>query len=291
MTFNLSCKWRDWNPSEECWKQCLNILGNKEEVDRIMAFKRPSPTVKGAWVTGKDNDSAKASMCGRLLMLWVASKTFSKPPSHFTFKRDANEKPFIVGYDNSTKENTIHFNVSHDGDYTIITSSNDTSIQSIGIDIMKNQPPKGQSIEEFFKTMKSCFTEFEWNNIKSQTTESKRLEHFYRHWCLKESYIKADGIGLQLGLQTMEFTLDDDFKTATLKLHAKPTPNPCQFILANIDDHFVAYCIMTSKTAVTDQQQQQQQHYQLHLNNIQTITPLDLCQRLEEMNNQQQQQQ
>lgn len=55
--------------------------------------------------------------------------------------------------------------------------------------------------------MRRQFTEHEWRQILYKQEESEQLKTFFRLWCLKESYIKAIGTGIGMGLQRMEFTL------------------------------------------------------------------------------------
>ncbi|RZF44103.1 hypothetical protein LSTR_LSTR015888 [Laodelphax striatellus] len=49
----------------------------------------------------------------------------------------------------------------------------------------------------------------EWSVIKSQPTERKQWELFYRFWCLKESYVKAIGVGITVSLRDIVFKLDE----------------------------------------------------------------------------------
>lgn len=60
-----------------------------------------------------------------------------------------------------------------------------------GIDVMDSKVPGRQSVEEFFITMRSCFTTYEWQVINSHYDDSTRVHLFFVHWCLKEAYIKA----------------------------------------------------------------------------------------------------
>lgn len=64
----------------------------------------------------------------------------------------------------------------------------------------------GQNTGEFFHTMRRQFTEGEWSHILAPPTNQQQLATFYRFWCLKESFIKAEGSGLSYGLQRLEFT-------------------------------------------------------------------------------------
>ncbi|PKU43613.1 hypothetical protein llap_6071 [Limosa lapponica baueri] len=61
------------------------------------------------------------------------------------------------------------------------------------------------SIPNFFRIMKRQFTETEWGIINSMGNEWMQLDMFYRHWALKESFLKAIGVGIGFNLQRIEF--------------------------------------------------------------------------------------
>uniref|UniRef100_A0A8C9PSP5 L-aminoadipate-semialdehyde dehydrogenase-phosphopantetheinyl transferase n=1 Tax=Spermophilus dauricus TaxID=99837 RepID=A0A8C9PSP5_SPEDA len=63
------------------------------------------------------------------------------------------------------------------------------------------------SIPEFFHIMKRKFTNKEWETIRSFKDEWTQLDMFYRNWALKESFIKAIGVGLGFELQRLEFDI------------------------------------------------------------------------------------
>ena len=58
--------------------------------------------------------------------------------------------------------------------------------------------------------MQRQFTRTEWAAITAPSREDEQLHMFYQHWCLKESYIKAVGVGLGLegGLERLSFVAD-----------------------------------------------------------------------------------
>lgn len=68
---------------------------------------------------------------------------------------------------------------------------------------------------EFFRLMKRQFTAQEWVYIEGPSEESEKLRRFYRLWSLKESYVKAIGIGLGMDLQRINFLIQDDLIEAT----------------------------------------------------------------------------
>ncbi|XP_010727324.1 L-aminoadipate-semialdehyde dehydrogenase-phosphopantetheinyl transferase isoform X2 [Meleagris gallopavo] len=55
--------------------------------------------------------------------------------------------------------------------------------------------------------MKRQFTETEWHVIKSMNNEWMQLDMFHRHWALKESFLKAIGVGIGFNLQRIEFNV------------------------------------------------------------------------------------
>jgi len=59
------------------------------------------------------------------------------------------------------------------------------------------------------------FTDDEWAQIKSTNAEcdnrqKRQLSTFFRLWCLKESYIKAQGTGLGIDLRTLSFQINSE---------------------------------------------------------------------------------
>lgn len=97
------------------------------------------------------------------------------------------------------------------------------------------QPSPNQPQEEFFRQMDQCFTAREWAAIRSPEQQAARLEQFMLNWVLKESYIKAVGIGLGLELQRMEFRIPAS-TPASSKLPASfPTPTSSTGIVLFLD--------------------------------------------------------
>ncbi|NXY49543.1 ADPPT transferase, partial [Ceuthmochares aereus] len=138
---------------------------------------------------------------GRLMMRKLIAEKLFIPWNEIHLQRTSKGKPFLANNVSSISSN-YNFNVSHHGDYAVLAAEPELQV---GIDIMKTQPPGSSSLSSFFHTMKRQFTEAEWDVIKSMSTELEQLHMFYRHWALKESFLKAIGVGIGFNLQRIEF--------------------------------------------------------------------------------------
>ena len=178
-----------WNPTEREWLRAANTLSEPER-ERISQFMYKR--------------DAKQSMAGRLMMRSCFAQLSGETPESFHLARDESGKPYIV--DPSPSLSSLSFNVSHAGDYAAFAAS---TTAKIGVDVMKVELRRNTSVQQFFSHMKRQFTDFEWQKIRSPATDRGKLMNFYRHWCLKESYVKAIGTGLKFGLQRIQFDLGD----------------------------------------------------------------------------------
>ena len=134
-------------------------------------------------------DDRKRALAGRLLWRVVCNRDGLSSES-LMFRRTVEGKPYVV------VDGNYNFNVSHHGAWVVAISD---ASRLVGVDIMRyDEPTRGR--ETFFESMRAQFTEREWNEIGVD------LKVFYRFWALKESYIKAIGIGLGFNLQRACFS-------------------------------------------------------------------------------------
>lgn len=173
---------RQWSPSQEEWMFCSRCIQPEEKL-RI-----------GKFVFKKD---AKSAMVGRLLLRKVISEYLHIPYKDIQLRRTEKGKPYIL----NESTGNFTFNLSHQGDFAVIAAeTNDT----VGIDVMKIEQ---RNVEDFFHTMRRQFTPEEWTIIKAPATDREKLKMFYRHWCLKESYVKALGIGIGFEIRRLNFNI------------------------------------------------------------------------------------
>ena len=101
------------------------------------------------------------------------------------------EKPYI-------KNCPLCFNLSHSGEYAAIAVSE----LEVGCDIEEIRP-----IE--LSVAKRYFFASEYEAIENEKDEEKKRELFFRLWTLKESFMKATGFGMNLGLNEFEIGFEN----------------------------------------------------------------------------------
>ncbi|XP_072742610.1 L-aminoadipate-semialdehyde dehydrogenase-phosphopantetheinyl transferase [Anoplolepis gracilipes] len=183
--------WKEWNPNEQEFEYAISCVQNDEK------------TRLGKFVFRKD---VRASLVGRLLMRKFVNEYMGLPYDKIVFVRDKHNKPVL-------KNNSVDvsFNVSHQGSYTVLAGE----IRDIrlGVDVMALEYTGGKSVPEFFRIMNSNFSSAEWEEIRglsSGKSETEQIFMFYRHWALKESYVKALGLGIVIDLRNIDFRTNSE---------------------------------------------------------------------------------
>ncbi|MCT4620240.1 MAG: 4'-phosphopantetheinyl transferase superfamily protein [Marinisporobacter sp.] len=146
-----------------------------------------------SWVTPIEQDKikhyrrwqdAQNSIIGKIMIRSILCRRYQMNNYTIMFKKNDYGKPYILN-----KED-IHFNISHSGEW--IVCAIDT--KPIGIDV---EQIKLMDID----IAKGLFSSEEYEALMA-IEEQQRLGYFYDLWTLKESYIKADGRGLSISLDT-----------------------------------------------------------------------------------------
>jgi phosphopantetheinyl transferase len=200
----------NWTPDEADWERALGMVEEGER-QRILKFRRP--TTQG-YLVGRFNPDSKSALIGRLFLLLVAAEQLDLPLNEIQFGRTTENKPYLKNATHHKFPN-FNFNLSHHGAWVILGSEPQ---DMIGVDVMKiDITSRDKRVVNFFHDMRDCFTTYEWSVISRgkgslvprtpewSETDWGRLDQFYRHWTLKEAYIKAIGIGLGFQLQRAEF--------------------------------------------------------------------------------------
>eukprot|EP01121_Diplochlamys_sp_Union-15-3_P017357 TRINITY_DN6095_c0_g1_i2.p1 TRINITY_DN6095_c0_g1~~TRINITY_DN6095_c0_g1_i2.p1 ORF type:complete len:216 (-),score=23.54 TRINITY_DN6095_c0_g1_i2:18-665(-) len=137
------------------------------------------------------------------------------PHREMKLNRTERGKPYHENLVN--KFTNFNFNVSHSDGWVVGGSE---PYHLIGVDVMglNYVKARNQNIDEFLTSFVDCFTQYEWKYITSGINEDQRNFRFFLYWTLKESYIKAVGIGLGFTLKRSEFRVNESQQSAVMYL-------------------------------------------------------------------------
>ena len=144
---------------------------------------------------------AREDRCRSLAGALMVAKVVGGPIVRFNQTIGMNIKPC---------HSTTLFNLSHDGHYVVLATS---EAYSVGIDIMKVQPTNiHRSVDAMLANLSGVFSASEWMYIDGAGND-ERLSRFYHLWTAKEAYVKAIGTGLYTEPDSLLTTItrsDDD---------------------------------------------------------------------------------
>ena len=144
------------------------------------------------YVFEKDRHSCLVT---RSLVRFVLSACTGMHPAHFEFMENFYGKPALKP---GLVPIPVKFNLSHCSGMTacaLILNS------EIGVDIETQHRKIDLSLADRF------FTKYETDYLRKRPVE-ERQSAFFDIWTLKESYIKAKGMGLSIGLDKFGFKID-----------------------------------------------------------------------------------
>lgn len=151
-----------------------------EERQRARAFRFP-----------KDRDLYVAA---HVFLRRILSRYAPINPTQWQFKHNAYGKPAIAnpGYD------WLQFNLSHTQGMVACAVARG---RAVGVDVENIKRP-----DDLPALCQYVLTPREASDVLSKPFPSRQTERFFTYWTLKEAYIKARGMGLQLPLQQFAFS-------------------------------------------------------------------------------------
>ena len=142
-------------------------------------------------------EDKQRSLLGDILTRYSICKRLGIRNDNIVFGINEYGKPDLLGPDD------IHFNISHSED--LVVCAVDSKL--VGVDVELIKPIDFEIAERFF-------SRDEYISLLSKKDEL-RLKYFYTLWTLKESYIKAEGSGLSIPLDS--FTIIEENKRITIQ--------------------------------------------------------------------------
>lgn len=163
---------------------------DKEQLERLeylICDERRQKIKKFRFVADK-----KRALFAEVLLRYILEKNYDLKGKQVQFELNKYGKPKLKDY------NDIHFNLSHSGSWVVCGISNDI----IGVDVE-------QIGNADLAIARRYFTLNEYENIINRPKE-EQTRWFYYLWTLKESYIKAEGKGLSISLNTFGFQIQSN---------------------------------------------------------------------------------
>lgn len=172
--------------------------------------------------------SAIQTLCGELLIRSLLSKRLRVEKNKLQFNRTVYGKPYCLS------SVSFFYNISHAGNWVVCAIDS----HDVGIDVELVKDIDLGIAERFFSR-----SEYE---TLSRMPEHRQRSFFYELWTLKESYIKAEGKGLSIPLDSFSFSLSGDGEiTCTLQSGA---PSPYSFKQFMLDDAYK--CAVCSRNEI-----------------------------------------
>ena len=134
----------------------------------------------------------------RALARCALSRYADVAPTAWRFERTEHGKPYVVG---PPQAPPLHFNLSNT--YGLVAIAISSALSRVGVDV-ENTTRGTDAIE----IADRFFSELEVEGLHA-LPESGHQERFFSYWTLKESYIKARGLGLAIPLGQFSFLLDE----------------------------------------------------------------------------------
>jgi 4'-phosphopantetheinyl transferase len=176
-------------------------------------------------------DSLK-TLIGEVLIRKIIMTKLKLAYDEIILKTNEFGKPYLENYDE------FHFNISHSGKWVVCAVSD----KPVGIDVEKIKDINIKIADRFFSKEEA--------EDLYKKEESERLKYFFDLWTLKESYIKADGRGLNIPLDSFSFKIKDE----EIIFETQNNLKNCFFKRYKIDHHYrLSICSLTPKFPKTIQ--------------------------------------
>jgi len=171
----------------DVWRICLNL---------------PNPTVKFLESTLSADESRRAArfhfpaardryITAHGGLRDILARYLNCEPAQLRFSSNQYGKPAL-------KDHQLEFNLSHSGEFALIAV---TQGHKVGVDV-----ERVRSDLEFERITKRFFSQNEISELMAVPPDQRQIA-FFDCWTRKEAYIKAQGLGLSLPLESFDVSL------------------------------------------------------------------------------------
>ncbi len=141
-----------------------------------------------------EEDQRRFVVC-RANLRMILSRYLDCRPVDVLFRTGAHGKPFL---EPAAHGQRLRFNVSHSYELALVGV---TAASEVGVDIERVRP-----LEDLDAMVARHFAPRE-RRAFTRAAPADRLRTFFRHWTLKEAYLKASGVGLSGPLDAVDVTI------------------------------------------------------------------------------------
>jgi 4'-phosphopantetheinyl transferase len=169
----------------------------------------------------------------RALVRTVLSRYAPVQPEEWVFESDSHGKPHIANQHSAATD--ISFNISHTRDVILLGV---THRSALGVDV--------ETISERSPALKLAERYFSPAEVRSlrAVPAGAQLDRFFDYWTLKESYIKARGLGLSIPLDLFGFDIQGANLSLQVRSELKDTADRWRcWLIKPSDDHVGAVCV------------------------------------------------
>ncbi len=196
----------------------------KDSFDKLLEYVSEEKKERICWFSHQEG--AQRTLLGDVLARYAICKRLGARNSDLVFGTNEYGKPILH------EPNGIHFNISHSGNW-VVCAVDDTTV---GIDVETTKPIDLRVAERFF-------SEDECISLINQP-EEMRLKYFFMLWTLKESYIKMEGKGMSIPLNSFTVRI----KSNGISVYMKNKNQKLHFYQSFLDsDTVLAVCSPISK--------------------------------------------
>ncbi|MGA2119440.1 MAG: 4'-phosphopantetheinyl transferase superfamily protein [Bryobacteraceae bacterium] len=200
-------------------------------------FGRPLGELEGRFLDAAEGERyarfrvappAHLFLASRFLLRTLLSRYWPARPEVWHFTANRWGRPRVA---EPAEAAGLHFNLSHtDGLVACLVGDR----EELGVDTETSRRPMADMAQiagRFFAPREVA--------ALSEIAEAGRQQRFFEFWTLKESYIKARGIGLSLGLSNFAFTIGVDRVTIAFEPGFDDDPAAWDFRQFRVDPDFL----------------------------------------------------
>lgn len=182
--------------SAELQTQAMVWLSEDERA-KVARYRAPKAQMNALLVR-----TALRAVLSTVLPKNTSASAQSLHPKDWCFEYGPRGKPSLTA--SQWQQTGLDFNVSHSGDWLLIGVTKALKARSVllGVDIERSRPKT-----DIYPILNHYFSPKETATLLTLADEPSQRQRFFDLWALKESYIKATGLGLAQSLKSFSFDL------------------------------------------------------------------------------------